>query len=221
MSDTMPRTYTCCVPSCGVKLKIDEFFYFPTNPDTRRSWIAAIPDLYTAIGQKSVICKVHFGVQGQLGFHELNPPHIFPSPKPRVYFPKYMFMLPSRDVVPETFADCDGINIADFILDFSLIRLKYKQKLGVLVRQWQVINSPNTITFYKMKQETIAKIKCSVRINSQLQVEVILGGKKMDPLDLTWVLPPYSKITRWSQLKLLLYEFSTSNETIVYEVNIV
>lgn len=67
----------------------------------------------------------------------------------------------------------------------------------------------NYVLIYILEVEQAAKIKYNVKIDKNLAIEVSIGDKIMDPLDLTWIVPVYSKIVKWSQLRVLLAEFGS------------
>ncbi|KAG5896469.1 hypothetical protein JTB14_002610 [Gonioctena quinquepunctata] len=215
----MPKFYTCCVPTCETRGPIQDFYRFPGNPYDRQTWMRAIPDLDTVIDHKSVICLKHFKSSVLKTFDPKADiitvlPTIFEKKSDdaskKKLFPKYMFELMKRDIAPETFGDCEGQDAEDFIIEFCFLKSVYADRLGSVMKEWQVSFTDTQAFFYKLSLDHIAKIKCSIKVNNELKVEVMLSGRQMDPLDLTWAIPASCKITRWSQLKALLCEIGGS-----------
>nr|CAI5829331.1 unnamed protein product [Callosobruchus analis] len=120
-----------------------------------------------------------------------------------------MFHLQERDEYPESLDP--KIEIGDYIFNFEELKANYLNKLGYLMDHWQVQFSAGEAFFYKLCTENVGRIKSSIKIKDSMNLEVVLNGRIMDPFDLTWVVPPTLLITRWSQLKMLLYEFGVVN----------
>lgn len=223
-----PKEYSCCVPSCQTRGTYSSFLNFPNDPTKRQQWISAIPNLDCVVHHKFLICKDHFkkGEVVNNGYALTVASDVLPSVfsqntddhYQRTYFPKFMFEMIDRDVDPETHGDSEPLAPEDFIVDFFNLRNTYKENLGKFMTNWHVSFTDNYAFFYFLSLVHVAKIKCSVKINDRLLVQVALSGRIMDPLDLTWILPATSKITRWSQLKMLLFEFGVPNNAHVNDV---
>ncbi|CAH1154179.1 unnamed protein product [Phaedon cochleariae] len=212
----MPKFYSCSVPSCHIWGPIQNFFSFPLDLRSRQAWMAAIPDLDEVIDHTSVVCKKHFVLGPNQALDQpADQAYLIPTifedhtedVEKKKYFPRYMFHLTDRDVAPDTFGDCESSDVVDFIIEFCFLQAYYNVRLGDLMNKWQVSFTETQAYFYKLSLDNMAKIKYSVKIDKNLQVEIAAGGRKMDPLDLTWVLPATSKITRWSQLRAILFEY--------------
>nr|CAH7750392.1 unnamed protein product [Callosobruchus chinensis] len=149
------------------------------------------------------------------------PPNSDPNPRKKIkknnnFYPLYMFHLQERDEYPESLDP--KIEIGDYIFNFEELKANYPNKLGYLMDHWQVLFSTQEAFFYKLSTEDVGRIRSSIKIKDSMNLEVVLGGRIMDPLDLTWVVPPTLLITRWSQLKMLLYEFGVVNDRKLDEV---
>lgn len=216
-----PKEYSCCVPACQTRGTYSSFLSFPTDPNERQQWISAIPNLDCVVHHKFLICKDHFKkgevIKNGCAFTVASDviPSVFSQNIDdhfkRAYSPKFMFEIMDRDVGPDTHGRLERLATEDFIVDFFYLQNTYKEKLGGFMTNWHVSFADNYAFFYFLSLVHVAKIKCSIKINDRLLVQVALGGRIMDPLDLTWILPATSKITRWSQLKVLLFEFGVPN----------
>uniref|UniRef100_A0A6P7F688 Uncharacterized protein LOC114326969 isoform X2 n=1 Tax=Diabrotica virgifera virgifera TaxID=50390 RepID=A0A6P7F688_DIAVI len=205
-----PRVYSCIVACCETVGHIGLFCHLPKDPVTRKKWISDLPPLGTKkFNEHSVLCWRHFtSMNGRNDKKKVR--RAKPLENLVLYTPKSMFMLPERDIAPDTFGDCEGMELLDFIIDYSFLQLNYRKMLGDFLKVCQVKVLGDTTMFYTVKPNS-TKFMCLIKINKYLRVEIILGNRKVDPLDLTWILPVSSRITRWSQLKMLLYKFGSFN----------
>ncbi|CAH1957894.1 unnamed protein product [Acanthoscelides obtectus] len=215
----MPKQFRCCIPKCQTRSTIDNFLNFPLDYQLRQLWISSIPNFDDVVDHETLICTKHFDkslLRLEKNRYLSNyPPVIFPSKsepntkkklKNDDFYPFYMFHLQDRDEYPLT-VGCTKMKIDDFIFNFWEIKAYYAEKLGYLMDYWQVQLSIREVFFYKLNTEDVGKIKGSIKIKDTMHLEVVLSGRTMDAFDLTWAVPPTLLITRWSQLKMLLYEF--------------
>ncbi|VEN51041.1 unnamed protein product [Callosobruchus maculatus] len=221
----MPKQFSCCIPKCQTRGTIEHFLNFPSDYKMRRTWITSIPDFDDVVDHETLICTEHFEKdQLTLTFDKYRytshvAPSIFPSnsePHPKKkrkinkdFYPIYMFHLQERDEYPESLDP--KMETGDYIFNFQELKANYSNKLGYLMDHWQVQFSTQEAFFFKLNTEDVGRIKSSIKIKDSMHLEVVLSGRIMDPFDLTWVVPPTLLITRWSQLKMLLYEFGVVN----------
>ncbi|XP_072376279.1 uncharacterized protein [Diabrotica undecimpunctata] len=141
----MPRVYSCIVASCETVGHIGLFCHFPKDPVTRKKWILDLPPLGTKkFNEHSVLCWRHFTFmnskndQKKVIVRKVNPGVV-------LYSPKSMFMLPERDIAPDTFGDCEGMELLDFIIDYSFLQLNYRKMLGDLAEicQGKLLMAPD------------------------------------------------------------------------------
>lgn len=119
-----------------------------------------------------------------------------------------MFEVYSRDYSPETFGELQNLDASDFILDIVCLKKNYREKLNNSLKPWQVHFDDNCLLFYILDCNIVPKVTISVKISKVLLLSVFLDGREMDTADLAWIIPLSGKVTRWSQLEVVLQHFS-------------
>lgn len=118
-----------------------------------------------------------------------------------------MFEVHSRDYSPETFGELEGLDAADYIIDFICLKKFYPEKLKDHLQYWRTYIYNDHLLFYTMDCTFVPKIATGIKINGGLLLTVYLDGREMDLADLTWIVPLSGKINRWSQIQVLLKHF--------------
>ncbi|XP_031333914.1 uncharacterized protein LOC116163926 [Photinus pyralis] len=216
----MKKKYHCCIPGCLTYDTLDNFVQLPSETEWRNKWLSVIPRKDWIVTNSTVACFKHFqsgdflvriSTAGDKGKDQVTSstlcikwgtvPKIFPK-KPQNP-PVGEKLCPC----PEVFEDLEKEEFIDCVVELWYIKLMYRNRLGDLLSAWNAIEETDSIVFYSLDLSEIPRIKASVKIDNFLCVTVTLAGKKMDPGDLTWILPVDGKLSRWSQLKALLQAF--------------
>lgn len=177
----------CCIPHCKSKGAKAIFSHLLELPPHEAKLISYQKYLDTGA---PYICENHYVIRKQEDVTQA---------------PEYMFTVPCRDYLPETFGELsEAEDYNDFVIDLSLLKQQYVDRLGKYLDRWSVVEYSEFVLFFLLEAADIPKIRFSIRIEQDLQLSVALDGRLMDPLDYTGFVPISGRLTRWSQLEAML-----------------
>lgn len=214
-------------------------FKFPEESSLKQKWIKNIPRKNWTPGRFSFVCIKHFAESdldrkelykdsdgNQREFMRKKPvlvksavPSIFPNlpsylTKPTVTARKDPSVKRLEWVQNQDKANEEWLN-DDIVAHFQSFVENYKSKLSVLLdsKKCVDINCGDTVAFLAFDLTVIPRVSNSIKIESDMSVQVVVNGSIIAKNDLLWILSGNGKLNYWSQLENLIIRYLSDGHT--------
>ncbi|XP_055704044.1 uncharacterized protein LOC129802334 [Phlebotomus papatasi] len=208
----------CVISSCG-NHKQSLLHKFPVDRKLRIAWFKCLLNqrLSNAV-QTPYLCERHFRRSDYLFSTKVKGrKKLKPNTVPCIF--EYQDLCNIKPVVSLT-TKSKRTNPSD-VVDFSEFKKNFRQQVSsYTLSQYTIKETDDFVSFYIMSfTRGVPVVKVNVSITKNLRVAVYIANEKVYPCNLFWVLSKDGKLTKYTQLDILLRYYKDGNQVFVQGIN--
>lgn len=208
----------CVISTCGNQ-KQSLLHKFPVDRKLRIAWFKCILNQRLSdTVQTPYLCERHFKRSDYLFSTKVKGrKKLKPNTVPSIF--EYQDLCKLKAVVPLR-TKSKRTNPLD-VVDFSEFKKNFRQQIAsYTLSQYTIKETDDFVSFYKMSfTHGVPVVKVNVSITKNLRVAVYIENEKVYPSNLFWVISKDGKLTKYTQLDILLRYYKDGNQVLVKGIN--